>query len=265
MIIAPISSGSNGNCIFIENNRTKILVDAGISKKKIEDGLQFYGCNPKNLDGILVTHEHLDHIKGLGVFLRKYDIPVYTTSKTIESILSSSNIGAVDIELFTPIEKDKTFEINDLHIKPIPISHDAVDPVCYRFDSVNKSGAVVTDLGTYNEKIIAELQGLNSILMESNHDVRMLQTGTYPYRLKQRIWSDIGHLSNESCGRLLCEILSDQLKHIILGHLSGENNYPDLAYQAVRNEINFAGHGFCAEEFNIQVASREKPSCLVEF
>ena len=138
-------------------------------------------------------------------------------------------------------------------------------PVYYRFFEKEKSCAVVTDLGEYDDKLVSSLQNLDAVLIESNHDVNMLQTGSYPYSLKQRIWGNKGHLSNEACGRLLNRLLSDRLKHILLGHLSEENNYPELAYQAVRNEINFSPDKYQADNLDIRVASRVKPSCLVEF
>lgn len=265
MKLSAISSGSQGNCILLENKNTSIMVDAGISRKKIEEGLDYYCKSPEDIDGILITHEHSDHIKGLGVFLRKYSIPVYGTEKTINYILEESNIGKVDRELFNVIEAEKRFIINDLEINPMHISHDAVDPVCYKFINGDKSCAVVTDLGEYDYKLAGNLRELDAILIESNHDINMLQTGPYPYILKQRIWGNKGHLSNESCGRLLNDIVSEKLKHIILGHLSKENNYPVLAYEAVRNEINFGKNDFSAEDFDIKVASRVEPSCLVEF
>ena len=265
MKLASISSSSRGNCIFVGNKNTSVLVDAGISKKKIEEGLELLGKTPESLDGIVVTHEHSDHIRGLGVFLRKYPTPVYATEKTIEYMFENDLLGTVDTDLFYVVKPENKFSIKDIDIRPLKISHDAVDPVCYRLMSDNKSCAVVTDLGEYDERLIGQLQNLNAILAESNHDLGMLQTGPYPYHLKQRIWGAKGHLSNESCGRFLNEILGDNLSHIILGHLSGDNNYPELAFEAVRNEINFADHDFYADDFNIKVASRIEPSCLVEF
>ncbi|MFQ9515499.1 MAG: MBL fold metallo-hydrolase [Eubacterium sp.] len=265
MKLASISSGSKGNCILVENKGTSLLVDAGISKKRIEEGLDSFGKSPENIDGIVITHEHSDHIKGLGVLLRKYEIPVYGTEKTIEYILNSKSLGEMNSDLFNVIKPEHDFFIKDIELMPLSISHDAVDPVCYRFMDGKNSCAVVTDLGEYNDRLIGYLQGLNAILAESNHDVGMLQTGPYPYQLKQRIWGSRGHLSNESCGRLINDIISDKLSHIILGHLSQENNYPELAYQAVRNEINFADHDFCSDDLDIKVASRVGPSCLIEF
>lgn len=265
MKLASISSGSKGNCILVENKRTSILVDAGISRKRIEEGLDCYGKTPNDIDGIVITHEHSDHIKGLGVLLRKYDIPVYGTEKTIEYILNSSSIGKINSDLFHVIKPQQDFSIDDIDLMPLHISHDALDPVCYKFMCGDDACAVVTDLGEYDYRLTGYLQELNAILVESNHDVGMLQTGPYPYHLKQRIWGNRGHLSNESCGRLINDIISEKLSHIILGHLSQENNYPDLAYEAVRNEINFGDNDFQADDFNIKVASRVEPSCLVEF
>ncbi|MCR5704474.1 MAG: MBL fold metallo-hydrolase [Eubacterium sp.] len=265
MIIAPIASGSSGNCILVEEKGTNILVDAGISKKRIENGLSAYGIAPQDLDGILITHEHLDHVQGLGVFLRKYDVPVYATRKTIEAIFQNGKLGALDESLFYSVKKESRFALKNLMVSPIAVNHDAADPVCYRFDTEEKSCAVVTDLGVYDSGFVSKLQNLDSVLLEANYDTRMLEMGPYPYHLKQRIWGDRGHLSNESCGRLLSDIISERLKNVILGHLSKENNYPDLAFCAVRNEINFADNEYSAEMLNIKVAKRMEPSCLVEF
>ena len=267
MNLSSISSGSKGNCILVKSKNASLMVDAGISKKRIEEGLTTFNTSPENVDGILVTHEHSDHIKGLGVFLRKYNVPVYATEKTISYILNNSNIGKVNTDLFYPIDKEKTFNIKDIQINPLHISHDAVDPVCYRFDldsSENHSCAVVTDLGEYTDDLVNKLQHLDSLLVESNHDIRMLQTGPYPYSLKQRIWGNKGHLSNEACGDFLSKIIDERTKHIILGHLSGENNYPELAYQAVKNELSFDA-GFDMSNIDLKVASRIEPSCNIEF
>ena len=268
MKLSSISSGSKGNCILVENEDTSLLVDVEISKKRVEEGLSCFGKSPEELDGILITHEHSDHIKGLGVFLRKYNMPVYATEKTIDYILHNSNIGKVDTDMFVPIERNQHFEIKNLRISPLQISHDAVDPVCYRFDEdsiKNKSCAIATDLGEVTDELVNSLQELDGILVESNHDIRMLQMGAYPYHLKQRIWGNKGHLSNEACGDFVNHIISDRLKQIVLGHLSQENNYPELAFQAVRNEINFAKHKFDTDDIDLKVASRTGPSCNIEF
>lgn len=269
MRLASISSGSKGNCILIENAESTVMLDAGISKKRIEEGLNFFHKKPEDIDGIVITHEHSDHIKGLGVFLRKYNKPVYATEKTIEYILNSSSIGNVDSDLFHVVVPMKEFLIGDTQILPMRISHDAVDPVCYKFISnlstEDKSCAVVTDLGESNDILVNHIKDIDALLLESNHDIGMLQTGPYPYYLKQRIWGNKGHLSNEACGDLINQIISEKLKHIILGHLSHENNYPELAFQAVRNEINFGMHDFCADDLDLKVASRNEPSSEIDF
>jgi len=273
MILYSIASGSNGNCTFISDSNTNILVDIGVSKKRVEEGLKEKNIDPKDLDGIFITHEHSDHISGLGVFSRKYNVPIYSTSETIEYIkYQCSNIsggkgslGCVDPDLFNVIDSDSDIKFKSLNIHPFSIYHDAVNPVGYRVSSGGEKVAVATDMGHFDDYIINNLKGLDAILLEANHDIRMLETGNYPYQLKQRILGDYGHLCNEMSGRLLDIILHNNLKHVALGHLSHENNYPDLAYESVRNEINLSESEFKADDFDISVASREMPSCYFEF
>ena len=156
MKLSSISSSSKGNCILVENNNSSILVDVGISRKKAEEGLEFFGKKPENIDGIVITHEHSDHIKGLGVFLRKYQVPVYATEGTINCILNNKTVGKVDSDLFNVIKPDRDFSIKDIELLPLHISHDAADPVCYRFFEKEKSCAVVTDLGEYDDKLVSK-------------------------------------------------------------------------------------------------------------
>lgn len=264
MEIASISSGSHGNCILVMSEKAHILVDIGISKKKVLEGLEILGVNPNDIDAILVTHEHTDHIKGVGVFARCYNTPIYSTHDTIECIKDSSTVGDVNDEQFNEITPFTSFEIEDIEILPISTSHDAVDSVCYRFDSDDKSCAIVTDLGMYTEEIVDNLQGLNALFVESNHDLRMLETGPYPYHLKTRVWGKRGHLSNEDCGKLISEVAHDDLEHIVLCHLSKENNIPELAYESVRAEINSSEVDFSADDFSIKVTKREEVSCKIK-
>lgn len=265
MELASVCSGSSGNCILVSSNDTNILVDVGISKKRVVEGLDFFDVNPNDIDAVLITHEHSDHISGLGVYLRTHPVSVYATKGTIDSILSKSSLGKVDKDLFEVIDSDEEFKIGDIKVKSIPTSHDASDSVCYRFEDDSSSCAIVTDLGYYHEELVRELQDLDGILIEANHDEHMLQVGSYSYELKSRIWSNVGHLSNETCGKLLCEILCDKLKYVILGHLSKENNIPELAYQTVRYEIDISDIKYTADDIKILVASRENPSCKIEF
>mgnify|MGYP000575321252 CR=1 FL=1 len=242
MRMVSIASGSSGNCIYIGSDNTHVLVDAGISNKRIEMGLNDLGLNARELDGILITHEHSDHIKGLGVLARKYGTPIYSTKETLEEIQDSKSLGEIPEDLMHPITPDVDFMVGDLEVKPFRIDHDAANPVAYRVD---------------------HLQGLDAILLEANHDVKMLEAGPYPYYLKRRILGDYGHLSNENAGRLLSSILHDNLKHIFLGHLSKENNYEELAYETVRLEITEGDTPYKANDFPITVAKRNAVSQIV--
>lgn len=263
MNLCSIASGSSGNCIYVGTDNTHIMVDAGITKKRIDQGLSGLGIKTEEISGILVTHEHSDHIKGLGVLSRKYEIPIYGTRGTIEAIKGISTLGEIPDGLFQVIEADNNFAIGDLEIEPFAISHDAAEPVAYRVNSGGKSAGIVTDLGVYTEEIVKKLRGLNVLLLEANHDIRMLEIGGYPYYLKRRIAGDRGHLSNELSGRLLCEILHDKLKQVVLGHLSKENNYAELAYETVKLEITLGDNPYKGDEIPIQVARRDEVSEMI--
>ena len=263
MRLYSIASGSSGNSIYVGSDKTHILVDAGVSGKRIEQGLKDLELSPKDLDAILITHEHIDHIGGLGVISRRYGIPIYTTRGTIEGILKTKSIGNIDTSLLNEICYDTSYIIGDVRIDTIKISHDAAMPVAYRFEAGKKRAAVMTDLGTYDDYTVSNLQNLDAVFIEANHDVRMLEMGSYPYLLKQRILGAKGHLSNESSGKLLTSILHDNMKNIVLSHLSHENNLPDLAYEAVKSEITLGDTKYKGEDFEISVARRDIPSNLI--
>ena len=260
MRICSIASGSSGNCTYVGSNNTHILIDVGISGKRIEEGLNKLDLSAKDLDGILITHEHSDHIAAVGVLARKYALPMYATKGTIKGIMQQKGLGAVDTALFKEIKADEDFKIDDLTIKAVDVSHDALEPVAYRITNGTGSVGVCTDLGTYNDRIIECFSGVDALILEANHDVNMLQVGRYPYVLKQRILSDKGHLSNENCGRLLCRLLHDDMKSIMLGHLSAENNLAELAYEAVRLEIMMSDCRYAPSDFEIKVAKRSESS-----
>lgn len=264
MRMCSIASGSSGNCIYVGSDTTHLLVDVGISGKRTESGLESLGICGKDLDGILITHEHMDHISGLGVLARKYEVPLYATRGTIEAIRQMKNMGNIDEELWVEVQADQRFTIKDLTVNPMRISHDAAQPVGYRISYGSKKTAICTDLGAYDDYTVECLKGLDAILIEANHDVNMLQVGPYPYYLKQRILGSRGHLSNENSGRLLSRILHDHLRYISLGHLSKENNLPELAYEAVRMEITLGDNPYKAEDFHIQVAQRSEVSPVME-
>ena len=257
MRLCSIASGSSGNCIYVGSDNTHILIDAGISKKKIDEGLAALGVKPEELSGIFVTHEHSDHIQGLGVFSRKYEVPIFASHGTIRGINNYKCLGKMPEGLLQSISTDVSFQIGDLKVKPFAISHDANQPTGFRVEKGEKSVAVATDLGIYDDYIINNLKNLNAIVLEANHDVHMLEVGPYPYYLKQRVLSNHGHLSNELSGRLLCNILHDNLKHILLGHLSKENNYPELAYETVKLEVTMGDTPFRGEDIPLSVSINE--------
>lgn len=265
MNLCSIASGSSGNCIYTGTEKTGILIDAGISAKRIEQGLASIDRSMKDIQGIFISHEHSDHIKGLGVLSRKHQIPIYGTKGTIDAIKACRSLGEMDEALFHVIHAEEAFEVGDLKIQPFSISHDAAEPVAYRVESDGKSAAVATDLGVYDERIVEHLQKLDVLLLEANHDIHMLQVGSYPYPLKQRILGNKGHLSNEAAGKLLCEVLHDDLKAVLLGHLSKENNYEALAYETVKLEIAFGSEKYKPEDFQIEVADRDKVSRMINF
>ena len=266
MRLCSIASGSSGNCIYIGSEETHILVDAGISCKRIEAGLKKAELTGNDISGLFITHEHSDHIQGLGVLARRYGIPIYATKGTIEGILhGAKSLGEINEALFHEVNVDEDFQLGDLTVHPFRILHDAKEPCGYRFESDGRKAAIATDLGTFNPYIVENLQGVNAVLLEANHDVRMLQAGPYTYALKQRILSDRGHLSNENSGLLLNKILHDDLKHILLGHLSKENNMPELAFETVKLEINAADTPYRAEELDLRVASRSEVGEVLNF
>ncbi len=263
MRLCSIASGSSGNCIYVGSDKTHLLVDTGISKKRIEEGLKELDVKGDELKGILVTHEHSDHIQGLGVFSRKYGIPIYATSGTLEGIKNYSPLGKMPEGLYHPIHIDEKFTLGDITVDPFKISHDANEPSGFRLECGDKSVAVATDLGKYDEYTVEKLQNLNAILLEANHDIHMLEVGTYPYHLKRRVMGDKGHLSNELSGKLLCDILHDDLKYIVLGHLSKENNYAKLAYETVKLEVTLGDNVYKGDELNMAVAKRDQISDIL--
>ena len=264
MRMCSIASGSSGNCIYVGSDNHHILIDAGISGKRVEAGLRELELSGKDIDGILLTHEHSDHIKGLGVLARKYGVPIYATPGTAGAVKAMSGLGRIDDSLFVEIHADQDFQIGDLKVSPFHISHDAAEPVAYRIACGEKKMAVATDLGVYTDYTVEHLKGLDVLLLEANHDIHMLQVGAYPYYLKQRISGDLGHLSNETAGKLLCEVLHDDLKAIVLGHLSKENNYAELAYETVKLELALGDTPYKPEDFPLSVASREERSACIE-
>lgn len=228
-------SGSSGNAIFIGTQRTKLLVDAGLSARRIFDALVSIGVKPSELNAILISHEHKDHIKGAGIISRKLNIPVYASEGTWSA--AEREIGPLSLKNVLWFTPGCEFEINDIRINAFPIPHDASDPVGFNFYAGNRKITIATDIGHVNRQLIQCLDGSDALLIESNHDIEMLKVGPYPWWLKKRILSDEGHLSNEMAGEVVAWMAERGTKIFLLGHLSKENNFPKLAYQTVCNSL----------------------------
>ncbi len=228
MRVSVLSSGSKGNTTYIESKNAKILIDVGNTAKYIKEKLEDIGVEPEELDAVLITHTHIDHVKGLKVFEKKYNIPVYLTDIMLKSLDFIDKYVLLDDE----------FDIKDIHINSIKTSHDAPDSRGYVLSSENKSVVYITDTGYINKKYFDILKNRNLYIMESNHDVEMLNNGNYPFSLRQRILSDKGHLSNYDSAKYLCSFIGDNTKYVLLAHLSEDNNTEELAYETLVSRMN---------------------------
>lgn len=233
--VSILASGSSGNSLYIESNKKRILVDAGLSGKKITSLLDEVGRKPEDLDAILVTHEHRDHIHGVGVLARKYKLDVYANTKTWQAM--DPIIGNVAVEQKHIFEMGKVLTLGDLDIESFGVSHDAAAPQFYRFHKDGKSFVMLTDTGYCSDHVRGIIKGADAYLVESNHDLEMLRMGPYPWSLKQRILGDRGHLSNEDGALVMTDILTDNTKRVYLGHLSKENNLKELAHLTMVNTM----------------------------
>ncbi len=232
--LIPLFSGSSGNAILLSSGQTHILIDAGVSGRRIEEALQSVGHDVRAVKGILITHEHTDHIQGAGILSRKHHIPVYATAPTWEAC--GDKLGCVQSRLARVIGKTG-FYIDDLLIEPFDIPHDAADPVGYCVSCGARKIAVATDLGFFPKSVEMKLQSCDLVLLESNHDVNMLQTGRYPRALKERIKSRRGHLSNDDAADAAVRLACAGVSSILLGHLSKENNSEQLAFRTVTDAL----------------------------
>ncbi len=228
-------SGSSGNCLFVANGSTKILIDAGLSGKKIISALTSIGENPETISAVLVSHEHSDHTRGVGILSRKFDIPIYANANTWS--MMELEIGPVNVKNKLFFDTGKEFRLGDICIKPFSIPHDASEPVGFNFFIKDKKITTATDIGHINDELLECFEDSDLILLESNHDVEMLKVGPYPWHLKRRIMGNNGHLSNEVAGEVIAHMAAKGTRKFLLGHLSKENNFPELAYQTVYNAL----------------------------
>ncbi len=233
-------SGSSGNSVFVGNDRAKLLIDAGVTAKSIANELRAVGEDPAAIDYIFITHEHIDHIRGAGVMARKFGVRICANRRTWRAM--ESELGQVDASqkiIWEDIQGN--LSLGGLDIAPFSISHDAADPVGYTISDRRRRITVATDTGCVSPVVIDYFKGSAAVLIESNHDLDMLKYGPYPQYLKARIRSDHGHLSNDCCGDLATELALSGTKAILLGHLSTENNTPEVAYKTVRSSMENAG------------------------
>lgn len=229
--VSMLASGSAGNVTYIETAQHKVLVDAGLSGKKIDELMQSIGKSLKDVDKLFITHEHTDHLKGVGVLARKYGMDLYANEKTWNAI--DGKVGKIDVAQKHIFDHNSTQLFGDLDVESYTVSHDAADPQFYAFHHNNKTFAMLTDTGYVNAQTASVLNNADAILMEANHDVEMLRYGSYAWSLKQRILGDEGHLSNTDGAENLSKMIGRNTKQIYLGHLSQENNQVPLAHLTV--------------------------------
>ncbi len=258
MKFCPLCSGSSGNATYIETDGARILIDAGLSCKRITELLGRIGVSPEQLSAILITHEHNDHVRGVDILSKKYDLKVYANADTwsvLKPVLK--DVAPKNVCVF---ESDREFYLDGARILPFTVPHDAIHCVGFTVTAGGKKVGVCTDLGRVDLRILSILSGCDLLLFEANHDVDMLMAGSYPYLLKKRILSGNGHMNNDDCGKALVKLHESGVKNVILGHLSRENNYPELALVAVRAALEEAG----IDDMQIAVAAREEPTGVFE-
>lgn len=260
MKIYPLYSSSSGNLFCLETDDTNLLIDCGVSYKAIQAGLKSIGKTIDDISTILITHEHNDHIKGLPVLIKHNDIPIYTCDKTAEFLkdfLIKNKTSSHKLDNINSVDYNQTFKLNSLEITPFKISHDALKPCGYTIvnKEENKILTFATDLGYVSEENYEYMKQANFIVIESNYDVSMLNYGPYPYHLKQRIASSVGHLSNDSSAEVISNLVSKDLRaNFLLAHLSVHNNMQDLAKQTI--DLALEKEGINTQNINLNFASK---------
>ena len=259
MRFCPLCSGSSGNSTYIEAGNERLLIDAGLSCRRIEELMQSIGAAPEQLTGILITHEHIDHSRGVNILSKKYGVPVYANAECWSMMRAQmSGVLPDNVRVF---ESDRAFLLGGVSVLPFTTYHDSIHAVGFAVEHGGCKAAVCTDIGHIDERILTTLSGCDLVLLEANHDVDMLMAGSYPYLLKKRILSGTGHLCNQDCANALTALFERGVKRAILGHLSEENNYPELALITVRTALEAAG---IADKMPIDLALRDRPTGIFE-
>ena len=256
-------SSSSGNSTYIGSAKTGILVDAGVSAKKMKEALLSRDIDPSQLGGIFITHEHSDHIKGVRILASTYKIPVFATADTLAFLEENGTLTSKFPYEVIPYEG---IEIGDILVRPFRTPHDSRESCGYRVEfSDGQKAAIATDIGAITDEIRKNLLGCELVMLESNHDIGMLQNGPYPYALKRRILSDVGHLSNIACADMTAELVSKGTGRIYLGHLSQDNNFPGLAYQTNLSAIKEKTGAVIGRDFLMEVNKVENDMGIIRF
>lgn len=256
-------SSSSGNSTFLSTGRTNILIDAGVSAKRLKTALLNRDIDPSSIDAIFITHEHSDHISGVRVLAGGFNIPVFATEGTLGYMQENGTInGKFPYEVISY----EGMEIGDMFIKPFHTPHDSMESCGYKIELPHsQKAAIATDIGKITDEVRENILGCDLVMLESNHDIGMLQNGPYPYILKRRILSDTGHLSNDACGEMASELIMKGTTRLYLGHLSDENNFPDLAYQTSLAAITQKTGAACGRDYILEVNKKENDRDIVRF
>lgn len=252
-----IGSGSSGNCHSVGYKDTNILVDAGLSGKRITTGLKDIDIDAEKIKGIFITHEHSDHIKGAGILSRKFDIPIFANIKTWCAM--KDKLGDIKDSNMKVFENDKTYSLGDIIIRPFSIPHDSSDAVGYNIYTGNEKMSIATDIGEITDNIRRHLYKSKLVVLESNYDPNMLMMGSYPYALKKRVMSQTGHLANEDAANFCVELIKEGTESILLAHLSKENNFPELAYETSKGILT-QNNIIVGQDVKLDILSRDEIS-----
>lgn len=253
-----LSSGSTGNATIIQGSDKTVMIDAGLSAKRLDELMKIQGISGHDIDALLVTHEHSDHIKGLGAFARKYDLPIYANEQTWGAL--ERHVGKIQQEKRMIFQSGEELDFGSMRVNSYHISHDAVEPLGYTFAEDGYKLGVATDLGYVSEKVKHHIIDCDVLVLESNHDTEMLRMGKYPWNTKRRILSDVGHLSNVAAGEALLELMTDRTKRVYLAHLSLDHNQMDLAMLTVNSVFEDNGVFYKREEFPLRPTFADRPT-----
>ena len=258
--LQTFASSSSGNSYLIKSENTNIILDMGLGIKKMKEKLQDAEISPDEISAVLLTHEHIDHVRSLGALVRQEgNVAVYATRGTIDALIERN--PDLSRALFVPVTGGKAFDVGDIRVMPFNVSHDTAEPVAYAFEKNGHRAAVVTDTGFVSDEIFENIKDADLLVLEANHERNILLYGRYPYNLKHRILSDLGHLSNEAAAECLVRILArlggKKVPRVLLAHLSKENNTPEQAYIAVKNILEEEGF-YVGKDLELEVVDREE-------